>query len=331
MKKHLLIAFLISISLVSKAQDIHFSQYFLTPLGVSPSNTGNYDGDWRIMGNYRSQWSEIKPYVTAAIGGDMNFNIGPEKISAGVFYVNDKSGGNLQVNKIMLSGAYHKTINKNNLHVGLQPVYVMKSIDKDSETYPNQLNWNTGSFDKGLPSNEAGLTNKLSYLDLNLGVGWSKKMGKLEPYASYAVYHINAPKESFFGATNKLKPRSVLNIGANYKLNNTIVLQPSIQLMGQSKASELLGGANLVYAFKSSGLKSVFIGEYVRYGIGNLTDAAFTTVGANFKNYTVGVSYDVNISQLKTATNSRGAFEVAFIYTGLTPQLPKKEIPCDRY
>jgi hypothetical protein len=39
-----------------KGQDIHFSQYYASPLSLNPANTGNYDGDWRLMNSYRQQW-----------------------------------------------------------------------------------------------------------------------------------------------------------------------------------------------------------------------------------------------------------------------------------
>ena len=63
----------------------------------------------------------------------------------------------------------------------------------------------------------------------------------------------------------------------------------------------------------------------------NLTDAVYAVIGANYKNYYGGVSYDFNISQLNTASNYRGALEISFIYTGISTRLTKIQIPCDRY
>src|SRR6267378_6675680 len=115
------------LALNSSAQDIHFSQFYASPLSLSPANTGNFNGDWRIMGNYRTQWKEVtKPYVTNSIGFDRQFYLFNEKFSGGLFLINDKSGGNLNVMKICGSGAYHRKIARNELHAGIQLGYVSK-------------------------------------------------------------------------------------------------------------------------------------------------------------------------------------------------------------
>ena len=321
-------------SFLCYAQDIHFSQYFSTPLTISPSNTGNYDGDYRVMGNFRSQWKEVsKPYTTESIGGDMNFYVHGEKISAGLLIINDKSGGNLQVNKFQVSLAYHKKIGKNTFHLGVQPGMTLKSIN-NNETFPNQFDWGSGQFNGSLPNSESNLSYRLNYFDLNWGVGYDRKLtDKLELFTSFAMFHVNAPKETFLSSSNTIQAREVLSLGVTWYLAPKITLQPSLCMMGTEKASEFLFGARAFYSLGGdySIKKAVFVGVYGRSGFANLTDAFFAVVGANYKNYYCGVSYDFNISQLKTASNYRGAFELSFIYTGLSTHLTKTQIPCDRY
>ena len=337
LKKILITSLCVASVALVQAQDIHFSQYFMSPVATAPGNTGNHNGDWRVFGNYRSQWNAISNnlYTTPAIGGDYNFYVNKvDKISAGLYIVNDKSGGNLNVMKIMGSGAYHYALKKNYLHAGLQVGYVSKSIDKDAESYPNQFNEDKGLFDNTFALNkETSLQNKLSFIDVNLGLGWHRTFGKITPYANYSAFHVNAPNESFVGGKNKLKMRNMLNLGVTIGINNMLTVHPSLLLTTQGKANELLLGANLHYNLDNKLLsrKYVYVGQYIRYGVGNLADATFTTVGVSYKAVQVGLSYDVNVSQLKTITANRGAYELAFIYTGLSSRLTKKEIPCDRY
>src|SRR6187551_204378 len=55
------------------AQDLHFSQWFNSPLTTNPANTGFIpDADYRLGVNYRNQWSSIMsvPYKTMSIWGD---------------------------------------------------------------------------------------------------------------------------------------------------------------------------------------------------------------------------------------------------------------------
>jgi len=56
------------------AQDLHFSQFFNSPLTTNPANTGFIpDGDYRLGINYRDQWSSVMsvPYKTMSAFGDV--------------------------------------------------------------------------------------------------------------------------------------------------------------------------------------------------------------------------------------------------------------------
>ena len=60
-------------SFLSVAQDLHFSQFFNSPLTTNPANTGFIpDADYRIGANYRSQWVNVlgAPYKTMSVWGD---------------------------------------------------------------------------------------------------------------------------------------------------------------------------------------------------------------------------------------------------------------------
>src|SRR5689334_21669067 len=55
------------------AQDLHFSQWFNSPLTTNPANTGFIpDADYREGANYRSQWVNVlsAPYKMMSIWGD---------------------------------------------------------------------------------------------------------------------------------------------------------------------------------------------------------------------------------------------------------------------
>jgi len=338
LKKHLLkiISFLcFALGFFSaKSQDIHFSQFYASPLSLNPANTGNYDGDWRVMSNYRSQWKEVtKPYKTNSLGYDRQFYLYNEKISGGAIIINDKSGGaNLAVTKIYLSGAYHKTIAHQNLHGGIQLGYINKSINTGQLTFPNQLNWETGYFDSQIPNHEAGLNDKFSYIDLNAGFAWSYKFKKIEPHAGLALYYINKPKESFLGEDARLPSRKVITAGAKWDISK-FFLAPDILFMGHNKASEFLLGTKAGYYLPANKLKAktIYTGIFFRDGISRNSDAFIGVIGMNINNWDIGFSYDYNISDLHVATNYRGAREISVIYTGLNTRLVKKEIPCERY
>ncbi len=326
---------LIAFTLNGYAQDIHFSQFFSSPLSLSPAFTGNHDGDWSVMNNFRSQWKTVStPYKTTSIGYDRNFYYYNEKISAGIYVVDDKSGSALlTVNKIYLSGAYHKTIKGNTFHFGIQPGFVIKSYGKDGLTLPDQFDMTTGYFNSGLSTGEAALGENLSYFDFNMGGAWSKRFRKLEPMVALSFFHLFTPTEAFADSENNLPVRTVLYGNVKYDLAKKLTLEPHLLYMRHKKADEFLLGSNVVYKLNKNSfdIKSVYVGFFYRDGLNLKVDAFYPVVGMKINKFDLGFSYDFNMSPLKVATNYKGAIEFSLIYTGASSLLPKVTIPCDRF
>src|SRR5688572_9659131 len=108
MIRRLAISVLSLVAAVSTAQDLHFSQYYLSPLSLNPAYTGRYRGDYSIYGSYRSQWRLIdEAYKTYSAVFDMNTFPRNLYASGGLLFISDGSAGNLLVNKIVPSGAFH--------------------------------------------------------------------------------------------------------------------------------------------------------------------------------------------------------------------------------
>ena len=71
--KQLFYACVILQSTVVISQDIHFSNWQMSPLNLNPANTGMFEGDGRIIFNYRNQWKSVPvPYNTYSFGADFN-------------------------------------------------------------------------------------------------------------------------------------------------------------------------------------------------------------------------------------------------------------------
>src|SRR5690349_25045046 len=59
------------------AQDIHFSQFFETPLLRNPGLAGIFKGDFRIQMVYRDQWRSVTDgYKTGSLNGEYKLPIG---------------------------------------------------------------------------------------------------------------------------------------------------------------------------------------------------------------------------------------------------------------
>lgn len=318
-----------------QAQDVHFSQYYFSPLSVNPANTGNFKGDYRLFGNYRTQWRNLdKGYNTYSAGGDMNFYPKNRTVGAGLILISDLSAENLSVTKILPSAAIHLKVAGFKLHFGVQPGIVIKTIDFYKHSFPEQLNWNTGKFDNTLPNSEINVAQRFTYFDGNAGFSVSRKFGKIEPVLGFSVFHINKPTESFLSnAKNHLPIRQAYNAEINWDLKRNLILHLHSLYGYTTKASDWVSGVNLEFVLSRDAFfsNSVFAGFMWRDGFKRNPDAAIFTAGLNYSHYTLGFSYDVTQSQLKTSVNSRGAYEIAIIYRAKSTRLSRKIVPCDRF
>lgn len=325
---------------LSSAQDIHFSQFYASPLTLNPANTGNFVGDLRACGNYRNQWSSIdnRAYSTVALSVEKQFSFFSDVMSAGIVFVNDQSGyGDLTMNKLMLSGSYRKKINGNNITFGIEAGGVLKSTDFSKYRFDNQfVIGHPDVFDPDVATGETDFNDDLSYIDVNVGVRWSKRLtSAFEPEAGFSVFHVNYPKESFFNSDylsynlplrNVFHGGGILYLGESQKLR----LNPNFLYMYHKRATDMLIGTNLEIDIENQTIKTIFVGTLFRYGWSKNYDASSWIAGVQIKDYRVGVSYDVNISSLSDATKYRGAFELSIIYITKSSKPTKIKIPCDR-
>ena len=77
------------------SQDIHFSQFFETPLLRNPALAGIFSGDLRIQGVYRNQWNSVTvPYQTASLNGEYKLPVGKSDdfLTLGGEILYDKAG-----------------------------------------------------------------------------------------------------------------------------------------------------------------------------------------------------------------------------------------------
>ncbi len=93
----------------------------------------------------------------------------------------------------------------------------------------------------------------------------------------------------------------------------------------------MLGGAwsyNLNNEEPASSPINLYLGVWARFS--NLTDAIIPYVGLDVGSFTIGMTYDVNVSSLKSASESQGGFEISLIYIK-KPSDGRKPIPCPKF
>lgn len=317
-------------------QDIHFSQFFNSPLTLNPAETGNFDGDWRVVANYRNQWQSLGvPFRTISASYDRQIYIKKHHISAGLYFTNDKSGNipSLKTSNVYLSGAYYREINKHQLTGGLQIGYVIKSIDFSGVTTPGQYSDELGYFDPGIVSGALPENNNKGYLDVNIGFSWKKKIRFIEPQVGFAFYHINQPNVSFYNNDYRLPVRSTLYAQVRTNLKNNIFIKPGIMIFSLKGAKDIMLGAEAGFAVPGNryNIREIQGGFYVRNGLTKTIDAMIFVFGTQVSNLQFQISYDINVSPLNEFTNKRGAFEISIIYKSLSTIIKTFTIPCERF
>jgi type IX secretion system PorP/SprF family membrane protein len=304
-------------------------------MSLNPAETGFFDGNWRFTNNFRTQWSAIgEPFNTISAGFDKPFKLKRNSnFGLGVFFINDKSGSSmLTINKLFLSGNYIMTIDKiHSIGIGLQVGYIVKSFSLDGLTVPSQYNNSTGLFDPELPNNINSWDENINYPDFNFGLNYKGKLGKLNPFAGLALFHINSPQESFLRTEDKLPIRLVIHGGFELALKDKVIIKPNLLTMYHKRSGDWLISV-LGYYLMTEGrfVEKIFGGVQMRTALSNF-DAIIFTGGLSAYGFDIGLSYDVNISNLSVATNNRGAFEISLIYKDLTKNLTRVTLPCDRY
>ncbi len=315
-------------------QDIHFTQYYATPLVFNPAATGLFDENLRLSNNYRTQWSAVGvPYQTVSVSVDAPFRFrGKSGLGVGFMFLHDKSGGTkLTANKFMLSLSYLLRINqKNTISLGVQGGYVNKYFTLDGITLPSQYNPETGLFDVTLPNNVTDMETSLGYVDMHAGVAYSGKFKKAEPTVGISILHLNAPQETYCNTNSKLTPRMLLNSEVRIFAGQSWAVIPHILTTFNKKTEEMLFGALAERAIPTKSITSIFFGASGRTSFSNF-DAAMLTAGLTFYGITVGASYDINLSKLMQATNARGAFEISLIYKLKIEKKNYITLPCDRF
>ena len=324
--KKLLLAFGAFLALQANAQDVHFTQYFTSPLTLNPANTGLVNCDWRVSGNYRTQWGSVNstPYMTGTISFDMatlKGKLNGDALGVGLIGLYDKSGtGALQNITTGLSLAYHKRLSQDddkprNLSLGVQGYLVQKSIDFNKLKFESQYDPTTG----GTPyaSGENFGNADLTYPDFNAGIMYSGYVNdRSNMYAGLSYYHITQPTETFLNGNHKINSRFTASLGGSLQMNENLMLFASGMYQQQGKASEILIGAASGFIMNPNHEDDVansvfYIGAWYRYG-----DAIAPYIGFEWAKAKLGVSYDVNLSGFTPATKGNGALEISLIYNG---------------
>jgi type IX secretion system PorP/SprF family membrane protein len=334
---------LIFLSVVSFGQDIHFSQYNLSPLLINPAQAGAYR-NFEVIANYKTQWTSISPNAFKTMMFNYDGRLMQKKwikrwLAAGIQVYNDKTGdGDMTTTQANASIGYHAMLSaRSTLGAGFSGGFAQRNINYNGfawdEQYQNGTYNTSNATGEPLTQNNQA-NNKIVYPDLGAGVLYQYAKGEtylmandmVAVHAGLALSHFNHPPYSFYSSSEKLYGKMVMHADVLFGIKSTnLSLMPGFIYMRQGPFFEIYSGCFFRYRLQEESKFTGFVkgtsltlGTHLRVG-----DAFIPSIQLEIAAYTIGISYDVNISGLKTVTAGRGGFEIALRYGSLSQFLYK--------
>ena len=289
-------------------QDPQFSQYYSSPLYLSPSFAGSTEGS-RIVMNYRDQWPKLRgSFTTYALSFDHYFN--KYKSGVGLLFFRDEAGGGLyNSTNIGMQYSYDFNINKYwHIRPGVHFFYYQKKVDFKSLFFADQVT----SLNVISPTSvESPRSELLGHFDFTSAVlVYSKNF-----WVGVTVDHLMSLNKTLAENDDYLPIRFSVYSGAKYMITGRTILRKeesisfTFRYLSQSYNNILDVGTYYIKAPLTFGLWYKGLPVFKR----SPNNGAFTfLVGYKIKDLSLAYSYDFTISQLITITG--GANEVSLIF-----------------
>lgn len=322
LRRAFLLLNVLCLSFWAKAQDIHFTQFTLQPLQQSPSLTGSFDGDYRIAALYRNQWASVAvPYNSMGLAFDTKIYETKKYgsfVGLGANLFLDQAGdGRLQSIYAQIPFSYNTYVPLNatsTLKFGLGAYLgiLNKSIRTDQLQFDNQFNGYV--YDANIPIAEN--FDKLNFIKPDIGLGYNVGFNfnkKFELGLAFGLHHLNRIEESFLGNNLHLAlaKRISLPVYFKYSISDKWQLQADYLFQDQEVKKEHVFGFIASYFIKNKypAQTAIEFGSYYRY-----KDAVCSIVRYRKNNFVAGLSYDINVSNLRPASNTYGGVELGLVY-----------------
>ena|ERR1700741_326925 len=321
--------FLVLYSGFAEGQDMHFTQFYSTPLYLNPAFAGA-GGCTRAFLTYRNQWPGIsKAYKSYLVSAD-HF-IQQNHIGIGLVVGQDVAGtGNLKTTIVNPILAYETRLGKTvGMRVGFQPGLAIRSINLNNLTFGDQI-----ARGGNVSTMEAPPASK-TFFDFGTGaLFYSKKY-----WGGFSVYHITRPDESLIEGDAKLPVKYSVHGGGKFILNedekdevNKQALTTAFHYRGQKEFDQFDVGVYYTKYIFNLGLWYRGIPGLKAYKPGYRNDDAIAVIiGVTNDRMNFGYSYDITISKLARISN--GAHEICIAYTVCTKMKKKNKmvIPCPKF
>jgi type IX secretion system PorP/SprF family membrane protein len=300
------------------AQDPNFSQFFHSPLAISPALAGNGDNKWRAMSTFRNQSLGFGTnYNTRSLSVDgkvFQREESPSYIGLGALFMQDDAlDGAYKSTFVTLNAAVHVALDRNEIHGltgGLGYVYNKTNINFNELTTGQQLS--SSGFNRTLPTGEPGLTNIPGYSSVCAGLTYTFTTEDMVADFGVAGYRFFKTRQSVYDNGSQMNnPRYDAHFSMGKLLNDRLDINMSALYQLQSGVSGFIGGGyfGFTHSDDPESPKIFNLGAYYRVG-----DAIIPYVGYVFKDFQFAVTYDVRMNNNKSGSVTSNVFELSLIY-----------------
>ncbi len=312
MKKNIVsFVLFLSVCQIGFSQDLTFSQFYEAPLLRNPALAGIFNGDIRVKANYRSQWASVTvPYNTTAVSAEYKMplnNAASDWMTFGLQVTNDVAGSiKLRKTSLLPVISFNKSLSQEN-----DSYLSIAFIGGPTSTQfnPSKLSTYTDATLDPALANASGYT----YWDMGAGLTYSSNYGdEIRYYVGAAMYHINNPKLNYAAGNTDasiLGRKLAINGGitAQTSDNNKIIgyVDYFKQDANEQFLAGMLYGIELNKRYEDDKTLGLNLGAMFRWN-----DAIIPVVNLDIYDWSVGLSYDVNISRLNTYSQYRDLQQV---------------------
>jgi type IX secretion system PorP/SprF family membrane protein len=310
--------------LASEAQqDINFSQFYELPLLRNPALAGIFTGNVRFTAAYRNQWQSVTvPYRTMALGSEIKFLKGLSEgdfVTLGFQLTNDVAGDSkLKRTQLLPVLNYHKLLNEESstyISAAFMGGRVTENFDPTHLQFDDQFV--NGSYSESNPTSQTFNRTSFGYWDASTGLSFSTFLNdNLKFYIGAGLFHFTTPSLSFMKDNDiTLNKKWAFNTGISTYAStyDKVVVYADYFMQGGNRLAQ--GGLLITHNFDTDGDNArLSLSGGVAY---RWKDALIPVVKLNSDKLSIGLSYDVNISKLSTASAYRGGFELTLTYSDL--------------
>ena len=279
-----------------KAQDVHFSQFSVSAMGLNPALVGNQPADFKASFQKRTQWASVaKPFSSIAANFDAKDVL--KRTSVGFQFLNDVAGdANFTTSQFNAAISKSFPIDRDKeFSTGILLGFAQRKVDFSKLLFEEAEQLQNPSF---------------TFFDVGIGGNYSNIVNEDFSFISgFSAFHINKPQQTLIEDDDvRLEEKYNIYFLSFYRLNNTIILNPSLLYSRQGKSSEFVLGTTIRQELSSINMELI---SQIFY---RWDDAIIPAFGLNYNSIIAVISYDINTSDLVAASQNKGGFEFSIIY-----------------